>query len=272
MKIVFATDLHYNFLSEEKRKAFLRNVKAEDPELLILSGDISDGDPSPWLNYLSENLWQDIYFVLGNHDFYREAVADLRSKVVNTEKIRYLTNRGVIHIDDNTSIVGHDGWGDGGNGNPMSAYSSNPIWLRDFNEIKDLRFVSRIPNLLIKKLKELGEEAGQHFEKHLPQTHKNVIAVTHVPPFREANFYIDKPNSPPKLSGDDWLPFFSCKAVGDVLVKYNEKNIVVLCGHTHTEADVSIRNNLRVIVGKGAYDDTKIRVIDTDTLFSTMHV
>lgn len=282
MKIVRATDIHYNFVHAEKKKAFIRHINEANAELVLLGGDISDGDPSTLLNEISSNIWHDIYYVLGNHDFYGESINVLRHKVVDTQKIRYLPNHGVIHIDDNTSILGHDCWGDGRNGDPISAFLDprNPhsVQLRDFTEIRDLKIVHKIQNLFVQKLNELGDQAANHFRKHLPATHDNVIILTHVPPFQDVCYYHENGNENRPLirQNDDWAPFFTCKAVGDLLMTYANENphkkILVMSGHMHVPMDKMITKNMRCTVGKGSYKEPQLDVFDTEELFSTWHV
>ena len=48
------------------------------------------------------------------------------------------------------------------------------------------------------------EQALERFE--------HVLVLTHVPPFREACWHEGR------ISGDDYLPYFACKATGDVLL------------------------------------------------------
>lgn len=57
----------------------------------------------------------------------------------------------------------------------------------------------------------LADEAAQHFQRVLEEAaakYEHVIAVTHVPPFREAAWYEGE------ISSDDYLPYFACKIVG----------------------------------------------------------
>lgn len=86
---------------------------------------------------------------------------------------------------------------------------------------------------------------------------KKVIVLTHVPPFREATWHEGH------VSNDDWLPYFSCKAVGDVLVKVMESrpdcHLTVLCGHTHGGGVATILPNLQVITGAAVYGHPKIQ-------------
>lgn len=59
------------------------------------------------------------------------------------------------------------------------------------------------------------------------------------------------------LSDDDWLPFFSCAAVGAVLLEaadaHPTKQIEVYCGHTHSPGLTALRPNLVVHTGGARY-------------------
>jgi Icc-related predicted phosphoesterase len=99
------------------------------------------------------------------------------------------------------------------------------------------------------KLNELGDEAAAHLRKLLPDALKfnHVIVLTHVPPFREACWHQGK------ISDNNWLPHFACKAVGDVLLEAMiaapDKRMTVLCGHTHGSGEAELLPNLRVLTG-----------------------
>ncbi len=101
--------------------------------------------------------------------------------------------------------------------------------------------------------KHLGDNAAIHLRKVLPQAlscYDNVIYATHVPPFTQASLFQDKPS---ELHA---LPYFSCKVIGETLVeigdKYPDKNITVLCGHTHNRALFTI-GNINVICAGARY-------------------
>ena len=126
------------------------------------------------------------------------------------------------------------------------------------------RDVSRPRESLRRVLRELGDEAARHFEQALTETtgrYKRVIAVTHVPPFHKATWHQQQ------ISDDNWLPHFSCKAVGDMLLHAAESNpdcqLLVLCGHTHSGGEAQLLDNLRVLTGEAQYGRPEIqRVID----------
>jgi predicted MPP superfamily phosphohydrolase len=79
----------------------------------------------------------------------------------------------------------------------------------------------------------------------------HVVVVIHVPPFEQAAWHEGKP------SDSNWLPFFACKAAGDVLkeamMKHPEKRMTVLCGHTHGSGIAKILPNLITYTGAAHY-------------------
>ena len=62
-----------------------------------------------------------------------------------------------------------------------------------------------------------------------------------------------------------WLPFYSCKATGDVLLKFANEHpeikVLVLCGHTHSAAEYQPLPNLLVKCGGSEYYHPKINEI-----------
>jgi Icc-related predicted phosphoesterase len=124
--------------------------------------------------------------------------------------------------------------------------------LNDYRLIDDLADLE--PSARRTRLEALGDEAADHLRAVVPQALERfprVVVLTHVPPFREACRHAGR------FSWDDWLPHFTCKAMGDALVEAAEarpdREILVLCGHVHSEHDVNIRPNLRVLTGGAVY-------------------
>ena len=113
--------------------------------------------------------------------------------------------------------------------------------LNDFGLIGEFGGFDEARAQRLAKLHALGDEAAAHLRAVLPDAlarFKHVVVLTHVPPFREACWHEGK------VSDDNWLPFFSCKAVGDALVEAMiaapDRQMTVLCGHTHGGARVQI--------------------------------
>ena len=72
-----------------------------------------------------------------------------------------------------------------------------------------------------------------------------------MPPFADACWHEGR------LSDDDWLPYFTCAAVGEVLRELArarpDRQLTVLCGHTHGGGEAQIEANLRVLTGEAVY-------------------
>ena len=253
MKLVWLTDIHLNFVQQNELDDFFEVLTASAPDSVLISGDIGEAPDVTWrLIDLKTRLSCPIYFVLGNHDFYRGNFVGVRSRIKNlcssTPNLHYLSTSGIIALTEQTGLLGHDGWGDARLGTPRNWR----IALNDWELIEDLRLLSE--ERLLMKLNALGDEAAAHFRDVLPEAverFSELIVVTHVPPFREACWHQGR------ISDDDWLPHFTCKAVGDVLFEtmaaHPDRKMTVLCGHTHGGGEAQILPNLKVLTGEGAY-------------------
>ncbi|KAF0249713.1 MAG: calcineurin-like phosphoesterase [bacterium] len=260
-KLAWVTDIHLNFLGEEEIKYFCTNLLKANPEVVLITGDISETPHlEKHLNLLAENLRIPIYFVLGNHDFYFGEIAQVRQDMTkltnNSSLLKWIPALGIVPLSKTTCLVGHDGWGDGRFGN----YQNTPVFLNDFLLISDL--VVSDSRKLIKKLNELGDEAADYLADILPKAlskYEKVILITHVPPFKETSWHRGN------VSDDNYLPFFSCKAVGEVLYKvmseHTEKEMLVLCGHTHGVGQARILPNLLVKTGGAIYGKPELQEI-----------
>ncbi|MGH9426333.1 MAG: phosphoesterase, partial [Terriglobia bacterium] len=64
------------------------------------------------------------------------------------------------------------------------------------------------------------------------------------------------------VSNKEWLPWFTCKAMGDMLLasaeEHPDRQILVLCGHTHSRGKVDILPNLKVWTGGAQYGAPEI--------------
>lgn len=253
MNVAWATDIHLNFLSPEQVDSFCDQLLDADPEVVLLAGDIAEAhNLEALLGRVASRLQRPIYFVLGNHDFYRGDIAWVRDRMrALTEEsahLRWMPAAGVVPLTDTCALVGHDGWGDGRLGDP----DGSRIELADWSLIQDFRLLSRSERLT--KLRALGDEAAAYLRPALLAAlarFRRVVILTHVPPFREATWHDGRP------SADDWLPWFSCKAVGDVLLEvmraHPDRDALVLCGHTHGAGEATILPNLSVKTGGAVY-------------------
>jgi UDP-2,3-diacylglucosamine pyrophosphatase LpxH len=269
MRVVWVTDIHLNFLDVEGRDEFFSSIRAHQPDAVFVTGDIAE---APSLTHLLHEMRQAIqvplYFVLGNHDFYYGSIFQVRNDLKHWCQIQpdliYLSTKKLVELTPTTALIGHDGWGDGRYGN----YHLSPVRLSDQELIADFQDLDR--EAVLSKLRALGDEAACYLRDCLDEalaSYQRVICLTHVPPFKEACWYQGK------MGNDDWLPYFACQAVGEVLLNVSRErpdgHIIVLCGHTHHAGIVQLRPNLRVITGSAEYGDPCIqKSFDLEELFA----
>jgi len=270
MRALWINDIHLEFLDEPKARRFMDDLKNQGSDCILVGGDIAQA-PSliRSLCRLDAELQCPIYFVLGNHDYYKGSIIEVRSSiaklVMRSNNLHWLNQSGVVRLTESTALIGHDGWADG----RLGDYYNSEVQLNDFFLIKELfnifketKNISIYKKTLLKRLNNLGDEAADHFRAILPealQFSNHVIVLTHVPPFMEAAWHDGR------YSGPDYLPFFSCKIVGDVLkemMRLNpRKKMTVLCGHTHGGGISHILSNLVSYTGPAKYGNPCIQRI-----------
>jgi hypothetical protein len=160
----------------------------------------------------------------------------------------------LVELTAETGLIGHDGWADGRFGD----YASSDVLLNDYFLIEELAGLDADARL--ERLQGLGAEAADHFRRVLPEALARfcrVIAVTHVPPFREACWHQGQ------ISGDAWLPHLACQVVGEALVEvmraHTDRELLVLCGHTHSSGEAQVLPNLKVLTGEAVYGRPEIQ-------------
>lgn len=263
MKLTWLTDIHLNFLRPPVLEAFVETLAHNVADAFVLTGDIAEADEvAAHLRTIADRVARPMYFVLGNHDFYGGSIAGVREKIQTvcsvTPNLQWLPDAGVIPLTDEACLVGHDGWGDGRFGD----YHGSEVLLNDFGLIEDFGGFDENPDERLSKLHALGDEAAAHLCSVLPEAlarFPHVIVATHVPPFRESCWHEGR------VSDENWLPFFACKAVGDALVEAMtaapDRRMTVLCGHTHGGGEAQILPNLRVLTGEARYGQPEVQQV-----------
>ncbi len=254
MTYTWITDPHIDHLESDGFAILVDMIKADRSNGVILTGDISCAATCILLlKRLHREIKIPIYFVLGNHDFHGSWI-DTVGKAASMLKeqnsdLRYLTTlTSPIELAPGVGLIGHDGWYDAGYGD----FENSNVQMEDQKHIKD--FVQLTKMGLGTKLNELGAEAAEHLQKQLELalcSYDQVILAMHMPPFREACLYEGK------VANDFNLPFYCCKAVGDVILEIManapKKQLLVLCGHTHHKAEYQPLPNVKVRVGTVRY-------------------
>jgi predicted MPP superfamily phosphohydrolase len=139
LKLLWLTDIHLNFLDEEARFSFYQDIKKMNANALLISGDIAEANSiAIILREISKEINKPIYFVLGNHDYYRGRIDEVHlqiSEVMQREPlVHWLSVCGVVNINTDAVLIGQDGWADGRLGN----YATSQVVLNDSLLIADL--------------------------------------------------------------------------------------------------------------------------------------
>lgn len=254
MKLAWLTDIHLNFITTESRQKYYESILATDSDALLISGDIAEAPSlSDILNEMVGQIKKPIYFIVGNHDYYRGSVNEVRKELTELStanaNLFWLPASGMQQLPNNTILLGQDGWADG----RLGDYQNSSVSLNDSLIIADLfqeKLLSR--QHLLQKMQALADSDASALENDLNQAVKQqpqkIIILTHVPPFKEVSQHMGQMND------DNYLPYFSSKAIGDVLMSVAIVNssidFLVLCGHTHSDTEYQPRTNLIVKVGK----------------------
>ena len=195
MKLAWLTDIHLNFLDSGARKEFYQQIVNAQYQKVLISGDIAEAPCLvSLLNEMAEQIKKPIYFVLGNHDYYdgqvnevREAMAALTEK---SEYLFWLPTSGAQQLDEETILIGQDGWADG----RLGDYQNSRVVLNDSRWIADL-FQTKILGKfhLLEKMSQLADIDAKQLRNDLLDAAKfnpkNILILTHVPPFKEACLY-----------------------------------------------------------------------------------
>jgi 3',5'-cyclic AMP phosphodiesterase CpdA len=261
MKLAWLTDIHLNFLRPAALEAFLETLAGTVADAFVITGDIAEAhDVARHLNAIDNAVQRPVYFVLGNHDFYRGSIADVRNTVQQLcamcPNLHWLPDAGGVPLTDESCLVGHDGWGDG----RLGDYYGTDVLLNDFGLIGEFDGFDEAKDKRLAKMHALGHESAAYLRAVLPGAlarFRHVVVATHVPPFRESCWHEGQ------VSNDDWLPFFTCKAVGDVLAEAMaaapDRTMTVLCGHTHGGGETEILPTLRVLTGGARYGNPVVQ-------------
>ena len=230
MRATWLTDIHLNFLRPLALKAFFDRVKAERPDVVLITGDIAESDSvARYLGELADHVQVPIYFVLGNHDFYRANIRVVRGDIPRAVKAAtYMPAVPSVQLTERVTMIGVDGWGDARCGD-----LSSTVQLSDWNLIEELKKLKGDREARIALLQRLGTAEARLLAEKLAVVGDapELLILTHVPPYPEACVYDGE------QSGPTWLPWFTCIATGEVLDAYAREHpaqqITVLCGHTH---------------------------------------
>ncbi len=286
-RAIWLSDIHLDHLRPPDSALFLESIRKLSGTSIWISGDIGRADTIvEFLVQMESTLAQPIYFVLGNHDYYLSSINNLRSRIQkacgNSQRLCWLCDSDAVEISPDVGLLGHDSWADGrlGDYDRSGLLLNDYILIRDFNpflqrsenaaqsfplnphDLMDLIYRKQTKQDRLLRMQALVDEAVEYIERHLPAAlakFKHVYFLTHVPPFKEACWHQGR------ISDDNGLPHFSAKVVGETLVRIMEKHpdrqLTVLCGHTHSGGVAQVLDNLVVYTAQAVYGSPDIQKI-----------
>ncbi len=287
MQALWLTDIHLNFIETGRLARFLDSLDACGADWIWIGGDIAEADSiGRYLSQMRDKVTPPVFFVLGNHDFYKGSILEVRKEIGTLCKqdsnLCWLPDSGITELSSRAALIGHDSWADGRYGD----YWNSDLMLTDYFIIQEFnpwmveskhrvvtfdegtkRFMEIFAGEEAKRrrletMQALADEAVEHVERYLPQAlerFEHVYFLTHVPPFKEACWHRGR------MSDDNGLPHFASQAVGNalrrIMEQYPQRRLTVLCGHTHSGAHAQIQDNLIVYAGHASYGMPDIQII-----------
>lgn len=248
--VLHLTDLHLDRTGDEELEQLLIRIRNTDYDSVVITGDISDA------SNLSRHLIRlatacdprPLYFLTGNHDYYRSTIRDVEIEVEglckSTRNLHYLDGRQVFKLADGIGLLGHRSWPDARAGDGLETEIENP----DQWNIKDFQNLDH--GQMLRRMRALGKESTKQIRSIFPlalSCYRHVLVATHVPPFANAVYYKDRP------ADCQHLPHFCNQSVGLALIgisrAFPRRRVSVLAGHTHGSCVRQITNNISVRVG-----------------------
>lgn len=244
-KYLWYTDTHLDKVLPWKLIKFVGHALNERPKGIFLTGDISTGIITPQhLALLAKLVKCPIYFVLGNHDYHFTSIEKVHEKVRRLCKkypnLIWLTDAKPVPLSSEVGLIGTEGWYDAQLGNPKLLWATI-----DWVLTKEFRQLSGMEERL-KFFRQLSEQScdiiADKLQDALSQGYKTIYLLTHFPPW-EAVSYVESP----------WLKSYFLayninvrlgQTIEKIMKGHNNKHLIVLAGHTHTDCWIHIARNI----------------------------
>ncbi|MFI4963595.1 MAG: metallophosphoesterase, partial [Legionellales bacterium] len=225
---------------------FIVSVIKEKPKGIFLTGDISNGGLIYWhLKLLASLISCPIYFVLGNHDMHFSSIEKVYDKIRKLCKqypnLIWMTDAGIVPINDEAAIIGNEGWYDAANGKPGYLKLTIDWWMtKNFRKLPSMKHRIAVWREMSQRS---VDDIVAKLEYAIKLGYKNIHILTHFPPWASATKHVGT------LLEGFWLPYNVNRLLGEaleeVMKRNNDRYITVWAGHTHDKMDVRIAHNIK---------------------------
>lgn len=253
-KYLWFTDTHLDKVSPFTLTNFIRRIRKEKPKGVFFTGDISNGAQTPFhLKLLATSLKCPIYFVLGNHDYHFSSFDKMHSRIRELckkhDNLIWVTDNGVIHLNEEVGLIGAEGWYDAEEGKPHYLQMTFDWFLvKDFRQLPNMQARIDYWRELAKKS---ADDIADKLEKAIEQDYKTIYVMTHFPPWKEATRDVGT------FMEKFWLPYNTNLVLGRnierVMKDHKKRNVTVLAGHTHTDCWIHVARNIECKVSRAKY-------------------
>jgi predicted phosphohydrolase len=253
-RFVWLTDTHLDKVMPWTLSRFINHIVREAPDGLFLTGDISNGILTPMhLKMLATSIECPIYFVLGNHDYHFTGIqkqhAAIRELCKQHPNLIWMTDAGVVRLNEEVCVIGTEGWYDAEEGRPeYLQFTFDWFLTKDFRQLFSME--DRIA-FWRKMAKDSAHDIEDKLERAIDQGYKSIYILTHVPPWREATRDVGT------FMERFWLPYNTNmrmgRAIEKVMAEHKKRHATVLAGHTHTQASILVSRNIHCIVNEAHY-------------------
>lgn len=260
MKLLWASDIHLDRAGGECKERFFERLAAAGHDGVVISGDISNSkcvvqhleEIGRACNGSGNGSGKPVYFVLGNHDYYQGSIRQVESAVdqlcQRSGNLFHLGKGEIISIGNDTALMGHRGWGNGGEKSRYRISVPNPDRhaIADFCGLSNHAYFSRVQSL--------GAESADYVRRILPAAlarYSRVVHLTHYPVHTDAIRFNERP------CGWDRMGHFANFAMGGAMLGISknyqertnqERTIMVLAGHSHCAATVRVAPGIEIKV------------------------
>jgi len=260
MKLALISDPHFDHIRDRAiRGEFKRALRSSGVDAIVMTGDIAEaGTLANAVGKVRNDPGLPVYYVLGNHDLYGGAIAEVHAIARRLGGWLGDPDGGPFDLGSRTCLVGVDGWYDFRAGRA----ERTRIAMNDWHRIHDFMPLSAGGIVAASRL--LAEQSAELATKKLQAAvqagYTRILLTTHVPPFVECATHEGQVSDP------DWAPIMTNITLGDALFAFATENpdvhLDVLCGHTHDRCDRLVAPNLRVRVGRAEYGRAFFEVVE----------